>query len=70
MTMRLMNNAIAKHDPMQNLLSAVDALAAAEAAYLADEISHREYRAAVDAVAQARDAAGLQDFRLTRAEAA
>ena len=50
----------------ENLLSAVEAAARAERAYLADEIDHREYAKAMDHVAVMRDAAKLSFFRIVR----
>lgn len=50
----------------ESLLTAVDAAARAEAAYMADEIEYADYRKAMDHVAVMRDLAGLSFFRIVR----
>lgn len=50
----------------ENLLDAVDAAARAERAYMADELSYREYARAMDHVAVMRDKCNLSFFRIVR----
>lgn len=52
--------ALTTNSPYQRLLGAVDQLAATRAAYLAGTASYRQYSEATDAVARARDEAGVE----------